>query len=312
MVRPRDGVGAPGALAALGVVGVEEAADAELAARNPGDDAVLDDERRRRLAVARPIVGHLLVPDDVPGPCVEGDQVGVEGAHVERLAQDGHAAVVAPAADAQVVGERVLVAPVGPAGGRVDRRHVARRLGDEHHAVDHERRRLGPVELADRVGPLQLQVRHRAAVDLVEAAEALAVERPRVHQPVVRLVGGMDEALPGDGRERHRIGAAAGRRLLRGRFLTVRGRPRKEADGSGGGERGEPVHRDSSLTPGCGNAGLGLGPGPAYRPDVSVIRQRCERVRMNRLPRAMAGLDMATSSRELVPTRRNRSLLSRT
>ena len=38
---------------------------------------------------------------------------------------------------------------------------------------------------------------------------------------------------------------------------------------------------------------------------ASVNRHRCERVRMKRLPRAIAGLDIAVSSSELVPTTSN-------
>ena len=44
----------------------------------------------------------------------------------------------------------------------------------------------------------------------------------------------------------------------------------------------------------------------------SVRRHRCERVRMNRLPREMAGVDMATSSNSLVPMTLKSSSLSMT
>ena len=46
--------------------------------------------------------------------------------------------------------------------------------------------------------------------------------------------------------------------------------------------------------------------------ESSVSFHRCERVRMNRFPRTMAGVDMATSSSALVATSRKRSLLSST
>ena len=233
VVGPGNGVGAPLALAALGVVGVEEAADAELAAGDARHHPVLHDERRRRLAVAAPVVGHLGVPDEVAAARVDGHEVGVEGAHVEGVAEDGDAAVVAPAADAQVVGQRVLVAPVRAPGRRVHRGQVARRLGDEHHPVDDERGRLGAVELADAVGPLQLEVGDVRPVDLVEAAEALAVEGAAVHQPVVRLVGGREQPLPGDGRELRHAGAGV-------RVLGSRERGGGKQDG--GDQDGNPFH----------------------------------------------------------------------
>ena len=211
MIGPRNRVRPPRAFAGLRVVRVEEPADAELPARDARHHPVLDDERRRGLAVAAPVIRHLRVPHQVARARVDGDQVRVERAHVERLAQDGDAAVVPPAADAQVVRQGMLVAPERPSGRGVDRRHVARRLGDEHHAVDHQRGRLGPVELADVVGPLQFQVGHVGTVYLVETREALAVERAVVHQPVVRLVRRVDQALPGDGRElRHALPGGRG------------------------------------------------------------------------------------------------------
>ena len=63
-------------------ISVEEAADAELAAGDPGDHLVLDDERRRRLAVARPVIGNLRVPLQVAGPRVDAHEVRVEGRHI--------------------------------------------------------------------------------------------------------------------------------------------------------------------------------------------------------------------------------------
>ena len=77
----------------------------------------------------------------------------------------------------------------------------------------------------------------------------------------------------------------------------------------------------SSSTVRCSAASPGARPqagphSPRRRPyldaDVSVIRHRCERVRTNRLPRAIAGLDMATSSSELVAITRNRFSASST
>ena len=215
MVGAGNRPGPPDLVARRRVVRIDEAADAVLAARDARHHLVLDDEGRGGLAVPRPVVGGLRVPHEVPRAGVDGDEVRVEGAHVEGVAQNRHAAVVAAAADAQVVGQRVVIAPVLAPGGGVDGDHVARRLGDEHHPVDHQRHRLRPVELRDLVGPLQLELADVAVVDLVEPAVALGVEGARVHQPVLGLVGRVQQTLPGDGRERGG-GAGPGLRLLSG------------------------------------------------------------------------------------------------
>ena len=232
MVGAGNGPRAPREVAGRRVVGVDEAADAELAAGDARHDLALDDEGRGGLAVARAVVGDLAVPHQVAGARVDGHEVRVEGAHVEGVAEDGHPAVVPPAADAQVVGQGVVVAPVLAPGGGVDGDDVARRLGDEHHPVDHQRRRLGPVELRDLVGPLQLEPADVAVVDLVEPAVALGVEGARVHQPVLGLVGRVQQALPGDGRE--------GRRRTRRVVGGLGGRGGGEGEQGEGG--GKPLH----------------------------------------------------------------------
>jgi len=214
--RSRNRVRAPPALAGRRVVAVDEAADAELAARDAGHHRVADDERRSRLAVALRVVGNFRVPEQGPGTRVDRHQVGVVRAHVQGLAQDRHAAVVPAAAQPDAVRQRVFVAPVRPPRRRIDRRHVARRLGDEHDPVDHQGRRLVPVELLDLVRPLQLKAAHVLAVDLIQPAVAPPVQRPVVHQPVVRLVVRVDEPFPGHRREnRHAIA----RQLLARRSL---------------------------------------------------------------------------------------------
>ena len=153
MVRSRNGVGAPFPAAGVGIIRIEEPADAELATGNPGHHLVFDDERGRRLAVPGAIVGDFGTPQQIARPPIDGDQVRVERAHVERLAQNGDPSIVATAADAEVVRQLVLISPEGAARGGVDRHDVARRLGNEHHAVDNQRCRLGAVELGNVVRP---------------------------------------------------------------------------------------------------------------------------------------------------------------
>ena len=94
--------------------------------------------------------------------------MGVERTHVQRFPQNRDTAIVPSATDAEVVWKRVVVAPERPAGDRVHRDDVARRFGDEHDAVDDQRRRFRSVELWDVVGPLQLEIPDSVDVDLVE------------------------------------------------------------------------------------------------------------------------------------------------
>ena len=108
---------------------------------------------------------------------------------------DGDTAVVPAAAEDHVVGQLVLVAPVGPSGCRVDRDDSTGRFGDVHHAVDDERRCLGPVERPELVDPLNLEVGGVPTVNLVEAAVALALVVAGIHEPVLRFRLGVEQAF---------------------------------------------------------------------------------------------------------------------
>ena len=120
----------------------------------------------------------------------------IKRTHEQQFIENRDAAVVAPAADPEVFGQLVLVAPVLAPGGRVERDHVARRFGNEHHAVDDQRHGLGAVNLRDLVGPLQLEAGDVSVVHLVEAAVPLAIEGAGVHQPILRFVRGVQQTLP--------------------------------------------------------------------------------------------------------------------
>ena len=258
LARSRHRVGTPPALAGRGVIAVDEAADAELAARDARDHRVADDQRRRRLAVTLHVVGHLGVPEQGARAGVDRHQVGVVRAHVQGFAQDRHAAVVAAAAQSDAVRQRVLVTPVRPPRQGVDRGHVAGRLGDEHDAVDHQRRRLVAVELPDLVRPLQLQTLHVPAVDLIQPAEALPVQRAVVHEPVVRLVVRVHEPFPGHRREeRHAVrrGLLGGRRL-RGGQEQRRADPADRSQESLPRKEARYATRSSRPPSGSGSAGI--------------------------------------------------------
>ena len=81
----RDGVEAPDELAVLGVVGLDEAADAVLAAVGADQDLAVDGGRSHRLAVALLGIADLLRPDLGAGLGVERDELGVEGADIDPI-----------------------------------------------------------------------------------------------------------------------------------------------------------------------------------------------------------------------------------
>ena len=73
---------------------------------------------------------------------VDGDQVRVERAHVQRVAQNRDAAIIRAAADRDFGIVVVVIDPEDAAGRGVERDHVVGPLGHVHDAVDHQRRRF--------------------------------------------------------------------------------------------------------------------------------------------------------------------------
>src|SRR6185503_19236515 len=121
LAGPRNGVEAPRALPGLRVVGVDEAADAVLAAGDADNHLVLDDERRDGGRVPLREVFERRVPDDRAGLHVERQQVRVERRHEEAIAEDAESPVDEAAARGEAAGRRqlALVTPDFPPGARV-------------------------------------------------------------------------------------------------------------------------------------------------------------------------------------------------
>jgi len=157
--------------------------DPVLTARDADDHVVADDERGGAEAVAVGRVRDLDVPGYFSAHPIERDQMGVQGAHVDVRAMDGHATIVGATAEDRGA-ELVLVAPDLLAGVQVvrDRRVIGG--GDVHHAVHHDRRILKAAQPAD--ASLEYHPRHQAAdvrrVDLCQRRIALV--------PIVAAVGG--------------------------------------------------------------------------------------------------------------------------
>src|SRR5690606_3701169 len=114
----RDGVPAPVQLAARGVVGAGETAEAAVRAADADTPLPVEGERGHGEAVAVLGVGDLGVPHDLAGAAVECDEAGIERGDVDVLAVDADAAVVGAAAE-QRAAELGLELPDLLAGARV-------------------------------------------------------------------------------------------------------------------------------------------------------------------------------------------------
>ena len=201
-VRRGNRVEAPCFPAAPRVEGRNEPADPILAAADTDDDLVFDDQRGVGDRITRLAIGHFRVPQRAAGLRVDGNEMGVERAHVERVAENRQAAVVRAAADDQRRVQRVAVDPEDAAGLGVERDDVVQPLRQVHDAVDDQRCGL-PVP-GDRglVHPFQLEVFGVCRRNLRERAVALTEVAAGVHQPVPGFLRGICEAIRTDLRMR--------------------------------------------------------------------------------------------------------------
>ena len=154
------------------------------------------------VAFAEAVIAGLHLPAHLPGARVEGDEVRVGGAPVQRVVEDRDAAVAREGfRHRHVLGEPPLVDPHHVAGHGIECDHSAAALGDVHQAVGHHRRRQPPAVVAHRVRPHRPQPSDRGAIDLGERAEAGHV----VGAAIVRPVAGFGRLQPG-GADAHRGG----------------------------------------------------------------------------------------------------------
>ena len=207
LARPGNRVEAPQFLAAGRIEGRDEAADAEVAAGGTDDQLVLDDLRRDGESVAGfgPRAGDGDIPERPSALRIDREEMAVDGAHEQTLAQDRDTAVHASAAGPRLLRGFVAVGPEDAARGAVDRDDVVGRLDGVEHAVHGERRRF---EFLERLGlehPLQFQVLHVGRRDLRERRVTPAEHVARVAEPVVGLRGGAHDAVEGDLRTQRRV-----------------------------------------------------------------------------------------------------------
>ena len=224
----------PAQLARGDVVGVEEAAHAELPAGHADDGHVLDDHGHGGGAEAFRVVGDRLLPGDRAGQAVEGDQLGVEGGHQHEVARDGGTAVHLAAAQAQTVGLLVVVAPVDFTAGRVESEDPVVRRGDVHDAVVDRRRDLELLRGAGGKRPGHPELRRVLRGDVVDGRVAVVGVVATVVEPLLGVRRRSQQMLPGHrpvpatdvpvvgpvmddrrGRRLHRRGIGRGRGRLR-------------------------------------------------------------------------------------------------
>ena len=219
------GVKRPQQLAVFGVVGFHKAADAVLAAVGAYQHLAVHGHRRHGFGVAGFGVGNLRAPKQLAGFRVKRHQLGVERAHVELVAHDGHAAVVWAAAVGGYRAHLVFVVPKLFAGHGVERVHMVVRRCDVHDPVDHDGRGLHRLQHLGLKLKRRTQFGHVAAVDLLgRVVTRLRVVHVGVQEVRTVAVGRIKLAL-GDGyRLRHR--RAGGHGLARN--LGLRNRLRRQ------------------------------------------------------------------------------------
>ena len=187
LARPGNSPESPCAIARLRVVRIEKPAHAVFTARNADDDLVGERQRRAGDRVARLGIGDGDVPSNLSRLRVERDEMGIERPDVNRVVENGHAAIHLTAASRQRFGHRPPIAPQRPARPRVERDHVAGRHGDVDDAVDDEGRGLEPSGHARLKRPRRPQARNIRCVDGIEPGVTMAEVVARIGQPVARL-----------------------------------------------------------------------------------------------------------------------------
>ena len=151
-------------------------------------------ERRAGDLHLRHVEGDIGLPHDLAGGLVGGDDAGRRiGGRDDEIAPQGGAAVDRLPL---LLGLHAPDDPAGIARGGVDLVEHAPGIGDVEEAVLRQRRRLvglvaGAAAERDRIG--ELEVLDVALVDPVEGREPLAVIAAVVHQPVLRLLVGIEE-----------------------------------------------------------------------------------------------------------------------
>jgi len=130
-------------LTAVGVKGRDEAADAELPARDADHDLALGDKRGERHVVAGLPVLDLLLPDHLAGRGVERHEHAVVRGEIDLVAVEGDTTTVL-CRTLSPSGHFLLVSPQQLARLGLEGHDLVVWRRDEHDAVVDEQRRLVP------------------------------------------------------------------------------------------------------------------------------------------------------------------------
>ena len=214
--RARNCVGAPSLLAGIEIGGINEAANAELAAGGADNGEVTHHQRRHGDGLAQRRIGDLAFPNLLAGGLVQLEHPAIERDRYDLVLPQRHAAVIDAAtgdiARPGAVDARIELPFDGAprATGDVDGIDAAPAIGDVHDAVFDQRRAL---EITEGIAPAALQpaqrnredrpqVLDRLGVDGGQRRKAVALIIAVIEQPVLRLLAGIERAL-----ERH-LGSA--------------------------------------------------------------------------------------------------------
>jgi len=198
-------VEAPQFLSRLRVEGGDRTADAELAAAEPDDHAVLHGKRCNRQGISQMAVADLRCPHGHAAPGIDRHQVRIERAHEERVAENRKTTIVRSAAHADVARVVVAVHPEHAAGRSIERHDVIGPLRQEHDPVDDERGGLPAARIRRLVRPGVREGFDVQRRDLRETAVTVARVVASVHHPVLRLFRRVEQALGGNRRLRGRL-----------------------------------------------------------------------------------------------------------
>ena len=183
----------PQQVAVGGAERLDEAANSVHAAVGTDQHLAVGDRRRHGDQMALFRVGNRSVPQQSAGPGIQRHESGVDRAHEQPAALDRNAAVVVATAGRHDRPRLVPVLPELLARRRVDRVDMIERRGQEHDAVDNDRRRpqgfqQAGLEHESRPDPTDIP-----GIDMGAGVMArLLVTAVRV-QPVLRVAAGSVE-----------------------------------------------------------------------------------------------------------------------
>ena len=172
-------------LPVLAIIGVEETADTGLATGDADDDLVVDGEGATVIEWPVLFVGDDDIPADGAGFGVEGEEMGVDGANIDEIAEDGDAAVHAWEAKVQHARRnRTAPLPDWPAASEIERDDVGGSGCHVHDTIGDGRCAFQLFGAWRLIHPERPEPADRLCRDLREPREAVCAIRPAVHQPM--------------------------------------------------------------------------------------------------------------------------------